>query len=58
MSKLEGEHTRVMEVKLVLLRTVDVDHLYVTALHAENGGRGRRKREREKHKLNSNHTMS
>ena len=39
MSKLEGQHTRVMKVKLVLLGTVDVDHLNITTLHT----RGRRK---------------
>ena len=33
MSKFEGEHAGIMKVKLVLLRTVDVDHLNIAAFH-------------------------
>ena len=32
-SKLEREDTGVMEVELVLLLVVDVQHLYITTLH-------------------------
>ena len=44
--KLKRENTRVMEVQLVLLRPVDVDHLNIATLHTnvsekEVRGRGR-----------------
>ena len=33
--KLEGQHTGVVKVELILLWTINVQHLHMTALHSE-----------------------